>query len=42
MIQRCGASGNFAVNAVLFNCWSFVKKGSRKLQVKSLKPAGRF
>lgn len=31
MVQRCGASGNFTVNAVLFNCWSFVKVISRNL-----------
>lgn len=25
MVQRCGANSSFAVNAMLFNCWSFVK-----------------
>jgi hypothetical protein len=42
MVQRCGANRWNSVNTVLFYCWGFVKNRSRKLQVKSLKPAGRF
>ncbi len=35
MVQRCGANCWNSVNAVLFNCWRFVKNYYVKKDVKA-------